>query len=232
MNRRPWPSILLGGFILVQLGFLAGSNLMWLVRRSNTSPLAEAIALPFDRYAEATGQVQGWSQYSPRVPHQSTFVEIEGRSDGAAPDSPGGERRVTDLEPANPRSYVQWPGNRLACYESYLVLPMWTWSEEPDHDRVLRHFHQTAQDRKQIYFAYRRWRERRDRIENPSSATSSETIFWARIYTLSNPGQRPVEWSGPERVPFARVRKNRDGSLELETFHGPTRRFIGSHVEY
>jgi hypothetical protein len=222
--------IALGLFVLTQLGFLFASNLLWLLRRNETSATLEAIAWPTDCYADVTGQAQGWSQYSPNVAHQTVFPRLiwQGASDGA-PDSPDSVVVLSDQEPANPEAYVRPIGNRLACYEATILLPLVSWNEsaaaEPEKWRT--YLRQEMHKRRAMIEAYFRWQHKRLNAERSARAGNSPVVLWARVWRVSPPGQSPVKWTRPEMIPVVRGQRITDSErFELQVYDPFTKRFI------
>jgi hypothetical protein len=221
--------IALGLFVLTQLAFLFASNFLWLVRRNETSAPLETIAWPTDRYAELTGQVQGWSQYSPNVPHQTVFAMIEWPNNGDEPPaSPGHAVYHSKREPADPTNYVHMPGNRLACYEAALMLPLASWSEAAKGDPTAwkEHLTRSVHERRGMIEAYFHWHL----AKTPRDMFPGQLVLWGRIYRVSPPGVEPRNWSGPELIPLARWRLENGASravrVVVEMYDPFTKRFV------
>ncbi len=151
--------VLLGLFVVWQLGFLAVANLMPFVphgtfqegelsdARSNpqlpdmhgpAQDAINAISTVAEVWARGTGQVQAWWLFAPTFPDESVFPAVELRWDepstGAVKEKPtyAPVRLGSIIEPENPRHYFHVPGSgdRLFHYEVRLGLIFWGWSEE------------------------------------------------------------------------------------------------------
>jgi hypothetical protein len=97
-RRRPALAVLLGGFIVWQLGFILAANLLPLLHQArppeNGTPalgpearlsaggrVLGMLEAALGHWSNLTGQLQGWSLYAPFVPTQAAFVAVELRWD-------------------------------------------------------------------------------------------------------------------------------------------------------
>jgi hypothetical protein len=140
-NQRPtWAQILLGVFVVWQLLFMVGSNLLAFFphgaaeegelsdSRCGASGSGDGVpgqlaieitAAVTDRWAHLTGQIQAWWLFAPSFPEQATFPVVELRWDDtdqwgrpSEASAPSQPVRLHSvLEPADPRSYFRPPGS-------------------------------------------------------------------------------------------------------------------------
>jgi hypothetical protein len=240
-SSRPRPGqVLLGLFVVGQLGFLLAANFLPLLRTAlakQAPTVAQPIAVVLEgtgTWARWTGQLQGWSLYAPRVPAQAAFATVELRWDDD-PHWPAQARRVvlhSDIEPANPQSYFRPFGTfRLPAYEADLSQPTWAWTaefyaEKPEEWRD--HFVDTVRKDWRPIQAYLAWRLRGWQHDQPDPAAPRQVVLLCRLYAVGPPGQRPWSWGGPVEQPVARWRPGHDpaaGFVPVDAYNPVTRRF-------
>jgi hypothetical protein len=185
------------------------------------------------RWAQITGQFQGWSLYAPHVPTQAVFIVTAFRwADDREwrRDDPGMTRRISRSEkPENPEHYFRPFGTfRLQGYEANLALVMWTWDDsavanDPEgwHERLAAH---VRKNRKSIQ-AYLQWQLNSLVKEQPEKPAPKQVFLLARIYRIPNPKQWCGSWEQPIERPIALWRPFREpaeGKLSVESFNPVT----------
>ncbi len=216
-----------GLFVAWQLVFILASNVLFLVyqvamRQAGGAPGAAVTFLSraTGPYAEATGQLQGWSLYSPDVPHRVGLAVTELRwADGRSIKLPPSN------EPEDLNHFFRAPGEgRMLNYEAHLRLVLLTWTpedaaEHPDLWRGL--VADELRRRSSAMQAYLAWQRDRHLRRHPGEAPPGELVLWVRLYDIPPPGTTPWTWPGPTQVPLARWRPGREpgpGYLPLEMY--------------
>jgi hypothetical protein len=240
---RPRPGqVALGLFVVGQLVFILAANFLPLLRIAlgKVSPAAErpvALAVEGTGYwARATGQLQGWSLYAPRVPTQSVFIAVELRwDDDARWPAPAGARREvlrSAIEPDDPHRFFRPFGAfRLHGCEADLSLVAWSWdtdSGDRDPEEWQRRFAAAVRKDWPLMQAYLAWRCRGYRRDHPDEPGPRQAILLARIWYIPPPGQRPWSWTGPVEQAIARwrpVEESAPGDLPVEAYNPLARRF-------
>ncbi len=247
--RRRCCAVLLGGFIVWQLGFILTANLLPFVhqarppesvlgpeaRLSAGGKVLRTAEEALGHWSNLTGQLQGWSLYAPFVPTQATFVAVELRWDDA-PDWPANSGRVVRLysaiEPSDPRHYFRpFCTFRLPAYEANLGLVMWAWDEEAaarEPERWRQCLAAAVRRQWKPMKAYLQWRSAAFEAEHPETAPPTQVILLARMYRMPSPDQPAGDWSEPVERPIARWRPGADvprGCLPLESYNPATNCF-------
>jgi len=253
MNRLA--RVLLGGFIVWQLLFIPGANLLGLILATQKNgenstgvnavePAAtgkETLQVGLDQvdkvlqiWAEWTGQLQGWSLYAPHVPTHSTFVVVEFGWDEECAGQPGiGKRQkvYSAIEPADPGHYFR-PFNsfRLASYEANLCLPIWNWKEDVAAKGAARQqIEETVCRHQKPICAYLQWQRRMFQDRHPELAAPTEAVLLVRMYTLPEFGAELRKWGEAIEQPLARCRwgcDTRDAStMELACYDPVMKQF-------
>jgi hypothetical protein len=245
--------VLLGVFVTWQLVFLLTSNFLPFFLRALTNSqddfpdqpapkqngqgpgrvydLAVGVNAIADRWAEATGQlqggVQGWSLYAPSVPEHAVFLEVDVKW-----HSSGGPR-VLQLrarhEPENPLHYFQPFGTfREPAYEASLGLVLWSWdatTAEPEvwRQRIERYVRREFR----AIQAYLFWRLHAARDGAPDREGVEELILLGRSYRIPPPGREPWSWDAPVEQPLARwlAAPVPPGYRPIQSFNPVTGRF-------
>jgi hypothetical protein len=253
-NRAPLPvavkQVLLGLFITWQLFFLFLSNFLPLIPHgreehdeliddinlhgqfTHVEPAQEVIetaARLTDRWMEATGQLQGWSLFSPTFPPQAGFVAVKfGWSDGSR------DEVKSRFEP-DPLYYFRPPGTfgRLFNYESrFVILPAywpearlgpswWPWEIEWSEAVTRR-----VQVQWKSMRAYLRWQWDRYLKEHPDVPPPSEVVLVIDLYLTPRPHEHPWAPRGPFERPLARWRPQVEppaGRLPIEVCIDPAK---------
>jgi hypothetical protein len=222
MHRRI-ASYLLGAFVCIQLVYLPLANLLQRVPRrpdplpdeivgrhqregrvSSSDSVQSAIDVAgksCDRWAEATGQAQGWSLFAPRFGEAGTFLTL----DALAADGTWTELR-SRFEPADPSHYVRYDvrNYRLFYREMSYALRFATWTPDSFATRGEEwraEIHDLATVYRRSLAAYVRWRLA---TELPDAVIREVTIK-VRIFLPPRPGDaspRPA----PVAVPIAKWR--------------------------
>jgi len=223
-------SYLIGLFVCVQLAYLPLANILQRIpRRPDPLPdeilgrhqregrasdsdsiqtILDTTGKSCDRWAEATGQAQGWSLFSPRFGEAGTFLTL----DVTAADGSHAELR-SRFEPSDPSHYIRYDvvNYRLFYREmSYaLIYAHWTpdsFSTQADEWRLAIRHHVSAFRRS--LSAYVRWRAA---TESPDLLIQKITIH-VRVFLPPEPGDdapRPApilvplaQWSSGALVPY------------------------------
>jgi hypothetical protein len=240
-TSRPRPGqVLLGLFVVGQLSFLLAANFLPLLRSALASkswPGEEAVAPGVEgtrHWARWTGQLQGWSQYSPAAPAQAVFVAVELRWDDD-PHWPGlGRREVlrSASEPEDPHRYFRPFGSfRLHAYEADLSRVTWAWdaeayAREPEEWR--QRFVAAVRQSWPAMQAYLSWRWREQQRQRPDEPEPKQVVLLCRLYQVPPPGTRPWDWGAAVEQPVARWRPAHQagpGWLPIDAFNPVTRRF-------
>jgi hypothetical protein len=226
----PRPTLLqrlAGLFVAWQLVFIVAANVFFLLhqvalRQADGAPgvAITFLARALGPYAEATGQLQGWSLYAPDVPHRVGFVRTELRwADGRSVKLPARN------EPDDFSHFFRAPGEgRLLNYELHLRLMLLTWTPEDGAKHADRWRHLVADElrlRGSALQAYLAWQRDRYLREHPGETAPGELILWVYLYDIGPPGQTPWSWPGPTQVPLARWRPGREpgrGTLPIEAY--------------
>lgn len=222
-------SVLLGTFVCVQLVYLPLANLIQRVprqpdplpdeipsrlqieRRANNSDAiqgtVDAAGKASDRWAQVTGQGQGWSLFAPRFGEAGTFLTLDVRTST-------GERTElrSRFEPADPSHYVRFDvlNYRLFYREMSYALFYGTWTPDSFATRGeewrtdIRDFVTTY---RRSMSAYVRWR-----VESElPGAQPREVLVNIRVFLPPKPGEttRPAavvvpfaRWTPEELMPF------------------------------
>ena len=237
--RPGFRAVLLGGFIVWQLGFILAANFLpflHAVRPQESDPPGTDAPGPgaearlgagrrvlglldetLGHWSNLTGQLQGWSLYAPYVPTQATFVAVELRWDDPA-DWPGtDEERVSlhsAIEPGDPRHYFRpFCTFRLPAYEANLGLVMWAWDETSaaqEPDVWRQRIAAAVRRQCKPIHAYLRWRLASFEGEHPEAAPPTQVILLAHIYRIPSPDQAAGDYSEPVKKPIARWQPGAD----------------------
>jgi len=237
---------LLGVFILVQLAFFIGMNLVPLFphgeqgsdelstdlnlpgRTSDIDLIQEAIELTSHgckRWAELTGQTQGWSLFAPRHAEQSIFPVVELRWDEAGSKYPltadGGSqrhppppvRRHSRFRPTDPTHHLRLPGfwARLFNYEFRMTLMMWFWDPEDYQRQPDRWNDKLQKDVRQQWKSIRAflcWHLHEYLAEHPELPPPTQVIFLVETYPSVPPGKTRDPHADWHAWPLARWRPN------------------------
>jgi hypothetical protein len=223
-DRPAWRQVLLGLFILGQLGFLAGATVTTFLEDQKVPVPAAITALGNlnQTYAAATGQFQYWWEFR-NVPRHSVFPTA------VLDFGPGRPQETLPFlcAPADPEHYVYNLGRvRLSDYEAVLVARLgWYWSRaeivrEPARFRK----EQTAylQEVAPPARAYLAWRLRGYQAEHPNAEPPRAMVLLMRVY-LTPPPYAPFQRKPPEDLPLARWVP---GTAALERYDFPTGRFV------
>ncbi len=232
-------AVLLGGFIVWQLGFILAANFLPFLRRvrppesdatgTDAAGLGPEARLGTGRkvlgileetlghWSNLTGQLQGWSLYAPHVPTQAVFVAVELRWDDPA-DWPGTDEEAVRLysatEPRDPRRYFRpFCTFRLPAYEANLALVMWGWDEEAaarEPERWRQHIAAAVRRQYKPMHAYLRWRLAAFEEDHPEAAPPTQVILLARIYRIPAPDQPAGDYPEPVEKPIALWRPGAD----------------------
>jgi hypothetical protein len=251
---RSTAGLVLGLFVLWQLVFLLGLNfcevtchcLAWLPSAERAFPdLADAeskarqrldrVERAWNRWAEFTGQAQGWSLFAPDVWANVPFAAVELRWDDEPAGAPAERPSVyllSDNEPEDVHSYFRVGRFRLRKYEGALDL---NFQKEPDKSDAAmedgwrqRIFDKVRREASTIR-AYLEWRWRTYQAAHPDVETPKQVILHVRTYRIPPPpGPRPWMWGGPEDRPVARWRPGfayPAGALPVEAYDLVAERF-------
>lgn len=218
---RPAPAqVCLGLFVVGQLLFIVGANVVPLLRLESWRPaeepggrtaLAGVRGAAHDtvrslddlatRWAHLTGQWQGWALYS-GVARQATFLCVDVCCDGAAP-----VRLLSAGEPENPARYFRpFLTSRLGGYEFYLIAALVNWDDDAvarDPAAWRRGMADHLRDRWPALRAYLGWQLRRFRQEHPGHEPR-HLILSVRRYRTPGPNDSPGVWVGPSERPLLR----------------------------
>lgn len=232
---------LLGAFICVELAYLPLANFLQRVPR-HPSPLPEEIISRFpqregeatsseliqsgidtvgigcDRWAESTGQGQGWSLFAPRFGEAGTFLTLQAiTKDGTR------TQLRSRFEPADPSNYIRYD---VLNYRSYyremsyaLIYGNWTeasFANEPEAWREAIREHVRAFRRSLTAFVH--WRFA---TELPSSEIK-EVLINVRVFLPPNPDDDSAR-PAPIEVPLAKWTSN--DPTELFPFNPITSQF-------
>jgi hypothetical protein len=257
-ERSRIPQVLLGVFILWQLIFLLTANCFSLLPREESRAelpprqpddkleqapgtarrVVDFLAGITRRWADVTGQYQGWALYAPNVPVQATFVAVELRWDDERPGKADGSNVVllSEIEPADPYSYFRPLGSfRVSAYEANLGLVMWTWARDlakPEPEVWQRRLADAVRQKGKAMLAYLRWRLQSFQHEHPQWPAPTQVILLARIYPTPPPGRQPWHWDARIDQPVARWRPGAEvapGYLPLESYNPLSGRFEPVH---
>lgn len=239
---------LLGWFVLFQLVYIPGANVLKLfpatvpprrdefddniqlpgtLRVSALQPLLDGVVAASDRWGELTGQTQGWALFAPYFAPQSALPRVVLRWD----DGREVVRR-SEFEPSDPDHYFRPPEPSCRLYNSEyrMALVYWSWSEQSfaDHRAEWR---QKLLDRVRIQRrsiqAFLRWHVRHYRHDHPNAAMPDEVELRARLVPAP-----PID-GGPRgpivEKPIAKWRPNDPpdpGLLPLEAFDLAANRWV------
>jgi hypothetical protein len=238
--------VLLGAFVAWQLVFILLSNVLSLfatsgsdsaegIKSSPTIAVGEFASDVMKRWAELTGQLQGWALYAPHVPTRAVFVAVELRwdDDPRWPVQEAPRQLIrSGIEPDDPFHYFRPFGTfRLPCYEANLGLVMWTWDteafgEKPEFWRDA--LAANVRTNSPAIEAYLRWRLVDYVREHPKEPPPRQAVLVVRSYAIPAPGTRPWSWDGPTEQAVARWRPAVEvppDYLPVEAFDPVTRRF-------
>ena len=232
LQRRPGiGQVLLGVFIVWQLIFLAGANLVAFfphgepeeVELSDSRSMPadasehgvaqhaiEVVGAVTDRWAHLTGQMQAWWLFAPSFPAQATFPVVELRWDSAARPP---VRLASSLEPEDPHAYCRLPGSldRLFHYEIRLGLVYLGWDENLKGFFPWRTIVQERLQRQwRSIRAYVRWRMQQYCELHPDLPPPNEAVLLVHIYRTPRPGQDPQNRPVPVEKPLARWRPGKE----------------------
>jgi hypothetical protein len=224
--------VCLGLFILWQVVFIVGNSLLQMIRdgreiqNENTRNLLSHLTLDlpmdkgpgyqvlkvFQRWAEVTGQEQGWSLFAPGIGDQARFLHVvlhwdDGRKPVVLPGP---------TEPADLKAFFRWGHSRLRKYESYLGTSF-DLGEEENQEQANTRWQKKMQrevwrqsDYMPGYLLFR-WRiyQKEHRDCPPPAQIQVHVVNWQ----IPPPGTDPWFWQKPITVPFARIRLKDDGSI-------------------
>jgi hypothetical protein len=195
----------LGGFVLWQLIFALSANVFFFLQRTYSTPMVPILPAVTSRWAEATGQLQGWSLFAPNVPTQAAFLMTELRwPDGRS------VKLLSPTEPANLDVFFRAPGAaRLLNYEAHLRLALLSWSPAEVKERPERwrqHVEGEVRRRGEAMRSYLQWRHREYVQEQPDAPPPSELVLWVRLYDIPGPQASSASWGEPALVPLMRWR--------------------------
>jgi hypothetical protein len=232
---------LLGAFICVQLVYLPLANFLQRIpRRPDPLPeeirgryqregqavnsdsiqsVIDTVGMGCDRWAEGTGQAQGWSLFAPRFGEAGTFLTL------IVTANDGTQRELrSPFEPADPSHYVRFDvlNYRLFYREmSYaMVYAMWTpdsFAKEADAWRDAIRQHVTAFRRS--LSTYVKWRIA---TEQPDTEVQEMTIN-IRVHLPPKPGEESSR-PAPLAVPLAKW--SPDEPMALRPFDPVTSEFV------
>lgn len=221
--RRPTTAqVLLGLFVVGQLGFLFTANLLGLLEsarpRLKDQAVIETLAPGYTRetghvhdavneviqftrrWGELTGQPQSWSLFAPNVTTQIPFVVVQLRWDeeyDAAPAPSGGELLRSENEPADVRRYFRIGRFRLRRVESALDVGLHL-AEGKTVDWAAPAWRERilsqVRDLGPEIHAYLRWRLRQYRQVHPDTPEPRQVVLWERMYVIPAPDASPTPW--------------------------------------
>ena len=244
-------AVLVGLFAVWQLVYLPAANLVVFVpRRPAGPPLHPAIGDGYqakgtfaafeplqravdrggdalERWAEVSGQEQGWSLFAPGLPPYSVFVAVEYHwADGTSD---------TALSQYEPRDHLNPPvrapliHDRRFNFEMQFMYPVWyatpdlvaerpeLWADLPDTVRAWR-----AEIR-----AWLGWRLAEYRAANPHRDRPRAVVMKHRYIRMPKPGE-PRDTREVTERPFARWHPD---TGELEAFDVMTMRFVPAEAK-
>ena len=200
-------SMLLGGLVVWQVVFIPASNFVALFP-APSSEAAQVLPQLLGRWAELTGQLQGWALYAPCVPTQGAFAAVELRWDDDPRWPASAPRQVlrSEIEPAEASAFFRPFGTfRLSAYEAHLSLPLWSWGREspaPPPAVWRRRLAEAVRKQGKPILAYLRQRLHAFEQDHPELPPPKQALFLVRLYPIPLPGQ-PHE-AGPVEQPLAR----------------------------
>ncbi len=211
--------VLLGLFVLWQLGFTILANAVSIVARPMFGgpcggALAVADSVQTD-WAGLTGQEQHWAMFSPYVATQSAFATVDaGWTDGQT------QQLRAAVEPADPLNYFRHFGDfRLQTYETKLCKAFIVWdrtaiAREPREWQA--HLVDNFRKHRDAMSAYLAWRLR----ELNDAVPPAEATLAVRLFRARRPGEGDGLWDAPVEVAIARQRfdRNRQATGPLEMF--------------
>lgn len=222
--------VLLGVFIVWQLFYMAGYNL--LLFRSHTKPpldqsqasfllrkadAAEKFALDaLVDWGELTGQTQGWWMFAMTLP-ESTFPLVELRGPNGIQTSPSA------FDPGDSAEYFRSFGgsDRLFHYEMNLT------GYNPWREKKLDR--EETRKRARPAHAYLRWRLKQFQHEHPGTPVPDEIILYRRDYPIPPQTARGTSRPRPIDRPLFRWRPGNETPedyLPVEAYDPSVQRFV------
>ena len=236
--------VFLGIFVVWQLLFIAVDNVLSVFPRGQPTityrhegstafseivvparDLGARLLAPSNRWAELTGQYQGWTLFAPEVPTQSAFPVVELAWEN---------RRVSlrsESEPVDPRHYFHPPGyaSRLFNYQWRLAGALWSWNEESfalEPERWQGFIESQIRQQWRPMRAYLKFRAERF-LKKSGEPTPRSITLSVRLYATVPSGE-PGIWHDPVEQPLARWLPGEKESakyLPIEMYDPITKRF-------
>jgi hypothetical protein len=223
--------VCLGLFILWQVFFVVGNNVLQFIQDCNELEDEETVRLislltldlpnekgpggqllqTLVRWEEATGQEQSWSMFAPAVPERFRFLRVQfhwedGRPPVVFPSA---------TEPLDLARFFRWGQLRLRKYESHVGVHYSVWDAESIDDarkRWRRLNQRMAHKQAEHLPCYLMCRWRDYQVEHPECPTPGEIQLHIVCWEIPPPDGDPWFWKGPIQMAFARLRLNPDGS--------------------
>jgi hypothetical protein len=224
-------SVLLGGLVVWQVFFIPVSNCLSMFPAAS-SEAARMLARLTGRWAELTGQLQGWALYAPCVPTQAAFAAVELRwdDDPRWPAAAPRQMLLSEVEPPEVSAFFRPFGTfRLPAYEAHLSLPLWSWNREtpaPPPEVWHRRLAEAVGNQSTPIEAYLAQRLRAFVQDHPELPPPKQVLLLVRLYPIPLPNQPPE--SGPIEQPLARWLPGSacsPGMLPVESYDPVTGRF-------
>jgi hypothetical protein len=240
--------VFLGLFIVWQLIFLFVANSLELVisempppnydlvgaasepdpNRPAKDAVFEVLSRPARRWAELTGQIQGWGLFAPVALPQTTYLQIKMHWDA----DPGRDVTLRSLfAHEDPKHYLRLPGMDLRLHNhEWRLAGMLMFYQLPGYENdpvVWRNFLRNAVRCKNGFMrAYLRLRLQQYMREHPDQPPPDEIVFAVHLVRspISEPDQPPIIID----MPLARWRPqapDQPGVLPVEVFNPMTRQF-------
>lgn len=233
-GQRWRPSqVCLGLFIVWQVVFILGNSVLQMIRDSREIEDEETLSflshltldLPKEkgpgyqswellrRWAQVTGQEQGWSLFAPGIEDQTRFLHVafywkDGRDPVVVPSL---------TEPDDLKSFFRWGHSRLRKYESYLGVYFYVRDNETPKEaearwrRVIQRRVWRQSDYLPGYLLCR-WRAYQE--EHPECPLPAEIQMHVVTWQVPEPDTHPWFWHKPMTVPFARIRLHAHGAVD------------------
>lgn len=223
--------VCLGLFILGQVFFLAGNNILQFIQDTNELQDEDTVRLvswltldlpkekgPFRqllqnlvRWEEATGQEQSWCLFAPGIDERFRFLDVEFHwPDGRPPVVVPSTNKPADLG-----RFFRSGQLRVRKYEAHLGVNYAIWEGETLEDarRRWRRLNQRLTHKQAEYlccYLLSRWHDYQ--TQYPDCPTPGEIQLHVVSWDIPPPGSEPWFWKGPIHMAFARLRLNPDGS--------------------
>jgi hypothetical protein len=238
--------VCLGLFILWQVFFLTGNNILQFIQDTNELEDEETVRLlswltlnlPKEKgpgkqllqtlvcWEEATGQEQSWCLFAPDLDERFRFLHVQfhwpdGRPPVVFPSS---------NEPRDLARFFRWGRLRLRKYEAHVGVTYSIGEGETLEDarRRWRRLNQRLAHKQADHlpcYLLSRWRDYQ--AQHPDCPTPGEIQLHVVSWEIPPPGSDPWFWKGPMHMTFARLRLNPDGSRNgpVQPYNPLTRKF-------